>query len=114
MFVAVAIFLQGGYGIEGESDFYGGLEDYSGGDQVPRGDGNDVGGEEVDVIEGVGMLGEVVAVELAEVSGAVAHAAGFHLHAEQAAGVFDGDVVGEGVSSGLEDVISVRGGGRHE
>ena len=28
--------------------------------------------------------------------------------------MFDADVVGEGVSPGFEDVVSARGGGRHE
>lgn len=52
--------------------------------------------------------------KVAEVSGAVAHAAGFDLHAQQASAMFDADVVGEGVSPGFEDVVSARGGGRHE
>ncbi|MGC1647871.1 MAG: hypothetical protein WA741_18775 [Candidatus Sulfotelmatobacter sp.] len=96
MFVFVAVLFEGGYGIEGEADFHGWCEDHGRRDQVPGRDRDDVGGEQVDVVEGVGVLGEVVAVELSEVSGAVADTAGFDLHAEQAAGAFDVDVVGEG------------------
>jgi hypothetical protein len=47
-------------------------EDDNGGDQVPDVHRNDVGGEEVDLIENVGALGVVVTAELAEVSSAVA------------------------------------------
>jgi len=114
VFVFVAILFEGGYGIEGEADLYGWGEDYGGGDQVPDADRDDVGGEEVEVIDAVGILGEIVAAELAEVSGATAQGAGFDLHAEKASGVLDADVVGERVSPGFEYVIAMRGGGRHE
>jgi len=114
VFVFVAVLFEGGDGIDGEGDFEGGFEDYGGGDEVPGADGDDVGGEEVDVVDGVGVFDEIVAAELAEVSGAVADGGGFDLHAGQVAAVFDGDVVGEGVSGGFEDAISVRGGGCHE
>ena len=107
MFVEVAVFFQGGCGIERQGDFAGGLEDHGGGDEVPGLDGDDVGGEEVEFVDGVGVLGEIVAAELAEVSGAVAGAAGFDLYSQEAArAVVDADVVGQGVSPGLEDVIS--------
>ena len=42
-------------------------------------------------------------MELAEVSGAGAHGRRFHLYPQIVASVFDADVVGLGVSPGLDD-----------
>lgn len=114
VFVAVAIFLQRGYGVQSERNFAGGPQDHGCGDQVPGAHRDDVGGEEVDVFDHVKVLGEVVTAKLAEVSGAISHAGGLHLDAHEAAAVVDADVVGERVSVGFEHVISARGGGRHE
>src|SRR5271169_4107328 len=112
--VFVAVLLQRGYGIDREADFDGWLEDYGCGDQIPGCYWDDVSGEEVDVIDGVGVLGEVVAAELAEVSGTVAHTAGFDLHSQQTSCVFDAEVVFQGIAPGFEYVIAVCGGCRHE
>lgn len=52
--------------------------------------------------------------EAAEVSSAFAGGEAFDLDAQEAAEVVDGDVVGEGVSPGLEDAKSAERGGGHE
>ena len=56
MFVAVAVFLQRGYGEDGDGYFDRGGQDYDGGDHVPDIFGDDVGGEEVEFVERVGLF----------------------------------------------------------
>ena len=83
-------------------------------DQIPDVFGNDVGGEDVDLLERVVTLSVVVGMELAEVSGAGAHGGGLHLNAKIVALVFDADVVGLGISPGLADGEAALGCRRHE
>ena len=82
--------------------------------QVPEVFGDDVGGEEVDLGEGVVFFLVVVGFELAEVSGAGAGGGGFDLDAEEVGTVFDADVVGAGVSPGFGHFESMLHGGGHE
>jgi hypothetical protein len=89
-----------------DSAFQGG-----GGDDVPDVGFDCVGCYEVYLVVGVGdaVVGYVAFV------GASAFVFGaFHLDAEEAAVVFDGEVVGGHVSPGLGDGESVLGGAGHE
>jgi len=113
-FVAVAVLLERLDGVEHEAGFALGTEEQGGGDDVPGFDGDDVGGEEVELGESVVLLFEVVGLELAEVSGAGAAGGGLDLHAQEVGAVVDANVVGASVSPGLEDVEAALGGGRHE
>jgi hypothetical protein len=90
-----------------------GFQDYACGEDVPEVFGDDVGGEEVYFFDGVAAAA-AVGFEGAEVSVAQAVAAGFDLHAEQAASVLEAYVVGGGISPGLGDVEAFAQGLRHE
>ena len=66
--------------------------------------GDDVGGEEVDLVEGVVALFQVVGHELAADSlRAGAGGCGFDLHSEKVRAVFNANVIGLHVSPGLAD-----------
>ena len=114
MFVFVAILLKRGYRVEREGLLDGRFENYRGWYQVPRPDWDDVGGEEIDILDVVGFLDEIVAAELAEVSGAIAGDARFDLDTEETATLFDANVIAERFSLGFDHVIAVLGGGGHE
>jgi hypothetical protein len=89
-----------------DSAFQGG-----GGNDVPDVGFDYVGGDEVDLVLGVGdaVVGDVAFV------GASAFVFGaFDLDAEEVAVVFDGEVVAGHVSPGLGDAESVLGGAGHE
>jgi len=82
------------------------------GEDVPDVDGDDVGGEEVDLRGGV--RGAVV-VEAAAIGFFLAALQGaFDLDAEEVAEVVDGEVVGSGVSPGLGENEAELGGALHE
>lgn len=83
-------------------------------DQVPDTLRNDVGGEHVDIIEGVVVLCSVVGHELAAISGARPHGCRFHLDTEKIRDVLDADVVGLRVSPRLCDGETALGGFCHE
>lgn len=111
-FEVVAVGVFGVDGVEGDGELAA-AEEEGGGDDVPGVLGDDVGDEEVEVAEGVAAAGGV-GLELAEVSVAGAAGGGFDLHADEAGVVVEADVVGEGVSPGLEDVEAAFEGGGHE
>jgi hypothetical protein len=56
LLVFVAVLFEGGYGVDGNAYFASGFEDYCGRDEVPGGYGDDVGGEEVYVFDGIGLF----------------------------------------------------------
>ena len=112
--IFVAIFPEGGDGVDGDGGFERGEKEDGGGNEVPGLDRDDVGGEEVDFVDGVRFFDAIAATELAEVSGAVADGGGFDLDAKEVAAEVDGDVVFEGIAPGLEDAVSMKGGGGHE
>jgi hypothetical protein len=96
--------------VRGEDD--GGLvvggED---GEDVPGVGGDDVGGEEVEL---VGTVEDVARTDGADV-GVVALVDGaFHLDTAEESLVFGGDIVGGGFSPGLGDAESALGGALHE
>jgi hypothetical protein len=81
------------------------------GDDVPGFGGDDVGGEEVELIGGVGNAvgGDAAAIGIpAAVFGAL------DLDAQKVSVVLDGEVVGSGVAPGLDHAQAVLGGTRHE
>jgi len=80
-------------GEEHEALFAFAAEEDVGGDEIPGVLHDDVGGEEIELLEGVGRA-EVVGLELAEVSGADAAGSGFDLDAHDAGAEVDGDVEG--------------------
>jgi len=90
-----------------------GFEDDGRWEDVPDIFGDDVGGKEVDGFGGV-ALATAVGFEGAEIAVADAEASGFDLNFEKAAAGFDGDVVGGGVSPGLEDSEVLTQGLRDE
>jgi hypothetical protein len=87
------------------------------GDDEPDGRGDDVGGDEVEL---VGVVGGAVGVDVTFVSVVVAAARGLHLNAEEVGALAgfglgdDGDVVGRGVSPGTRDGESLLGSAGHE
>src|SRR6185312_17381240 len=97
-FIFVAVFFEREHGVEHESGFARGAEDYGGGDEIPDILRNYVGGEEVYLLESVVLLFEEVRFELAEVSGAGADGGGLDLDAENVWAVGDADIVGGGVA----------------
>lgn len=111
--VAVAIFLEGLHGEEHEALFAFAAKENAGGDEVPGVLHDDVGGEEIELLEGVGRA-EVVGLELAEVSGADAAGGGLDLDADDAGAEVEGDVEGGGVSPGLKHFVAVAQGFGHE
>jgi len=111
--VAVAVFLEGLHGEEHEALFAFATEEEAGGDEVPSVLHDDVGGEEVELLEGVGVA-QIVGLELAEVSGADAAGSGLDLDADDAGAEVDGDVEGGRVSPGLENFEAVAQGFGHE
>ena len=114
VFVFVAVLMDGGDRAEGYGFLDGRSQKNGGRDQVPDLLGDDVAGEQVKVIDGVGLGDQIVAAELAEISGAVAGRAGFDLHPHQAAEVLDTDVIFEAFSPGFKYVEAAQGGRRHE
>ena len=101
MLVAVAIFLQGLHGVEHQALLVDvATQEDAGWDYVPRVLHDYVGGEEIELVEGVGWP-EIVGLELAEVSSAGAAGRGLDLDSYDAVAEGDGDVEGRGVSPGL-------------
>ena len=82
-------------------------------DEVPGVLHDDVGGEESELLEGIGRP-DIVGLELAEVSGADAARSGLDLDADDAGAEVDGDVEGGRVSPGLEDFVAVAQGFGYE
>lgn len=68
-------------------------EEDAGGDEVPGVLHDDVGGEEIELLEGVGRP-DIVGLERAEVSGADAARSGLDLDADDAGAEVDRDVEG--------------------
>jgi len=114
LLVAVAILSERGHGTDRYPDLARWSEQDCGGDQVPDFFWDDVRREYVEFIDAVRVFDQPVASELAQVSGAIADAAGLDLHSKHVAAMFYGDVVFERVPAGFEYVISVRGGIGHE
>ena len=81
------------------------------GEDVEGVGGDDVGGEEVDLVEGVGRA---VVVEVTFVGVAAVVDGAFHLDAEEVAVVVDGEVVGGAIAAGLGEDESEFGGAELE
>jgi hypothetical protein len=81
------------------------------GEDVPGVGGDDVGGEEVDL---VGAIGDSVGVEVAFVGVAAVEDGAFYLDADEEAAVEEGEIEGGGVSPRLGDDEAEFGGTRHE
>jgi len=75
-------------------------EEDAGRDYVPGVLRDDGGGEEIELIESVGVA-EIVGLELAEVSGTGAARGGFDLDSDDAVAEAEGYVEGLGISPGL-------------
>src|SRR5579872_874268 len=114
LFVAVTVLAQGDHGAEHGSGFAHAAEQDDGRDDVPGVLRNDVGGEEVDLLDGVVPLLVIVGLELAEVSGASAVGGGFDLYAQDAAAGFDPDVIRRGITPGFGDLIAMPHGLSHK
>lgn len=78
---------------------------------VPGAGGDDVGGDDVDLVGGVGVA---VGVEVAAVGVPALLAGALHLHAEEMSATLDGEVVGSIVAPGFGDAESEFGGALHE
>lgn len=81
------------------------------GEDVPGVGGNDIGGEEVDL---VGAVGNSVGVEVAFVGVAAVEDGAFDLDADEVSAVGEGEIEGGGVSPGLGDDEAEFGGTGHE
>jgi hypothetical protein len=82
------------------------------GEDVPDVFGDDVDGEEVDLMAGVVLA--AAGFDGADVSAVLAGDGGFDLDAEEVSVALDGDVVTGGVSPGLGDVEAALGDAGHE
>ena len=87
-------------------------DDAFGRDDVPDVQGDDVGGEEVEVSSFIAAAGGADVAFVASFGAAVA--GGFDLDADEAAVGFDDRVVTGGVSPGMENLEAVFGGGGDE
>ena len=104
------VFLGVAAGVEHEvAATYG---DQGGGEDVPDIFGDDVDGEEIDLVSGVELA--AAGFEAADVSAVEAGDGGFDLDAEEVAVAFDGAVVAGGVSPGFGDVEAALGDAGHE
>jgi hypothetical protein len=101
-------------GVDGDGKFGFGAEDFGCGDEIPGLGGEDVDGEQVEVVGAVALKSRAAVAEAAEVASAFASGKALDLHAEQVAAVFDYKVIFEVVAPGFEDAISVERGGGHE
>lgn len=106
-------FVAGVFGI-----FQVGGEDYGGlvvggadGEDVPGVGGDDIGGEEVEL---VGAVDDVTGADGADVGVVPLVEGAFDLHAAKEAVVVGGDVVGGGFSPGLVAAEAALGGALHE
>ena len=100
-----------GFGeVRGEDD-YGLVVGGADGEDVPGVDGDDQGGEEIEL---VGAIHHVAGADGAGVGVAAFVDGAFYLHAEEVAVMVRGDVVGGGFSPGLGDAESALGGALHE
>lgn len=81
------------------------------GEDVPSRGGNDVGGDDVDLVGGVGVS---VGVEVAAVGVPALLAGALDLDAKEMSAALDGEVVGSVVAPGLGDAESEFGGALHE
>lgn len=82
-----------------------------GGEDIPDVFGDDVDGEEVDLVAGVTLA---AGLDSDDVSAVLAGDGGFDLDAEKMSAALDSDVVAGGVSPGLGDVESALGDAGHE
>ena len=103
-----------GFSVGVEADGYAGTNGFDG-DDVPSVVRGDEGGDEVNVVAGVGDISAIgVAAdddgESAKVAAAVGGEAGLDLNAEKAALVLDEEVVGMAFSVGLGDAEAEAGG----
>lgn len=114
MFIVLAVLLGWDHRMEHHAHFGFSTEDLYSGNQVPDAYRNNIRSKKVNLVESVVLLIVVTAAAATEITGPPYHRRGLDLNPQQAAVVFDADVVSERVSPGFEDVISVRGGGRHE
>jgi len=107
-FAVLAVFRLGTVGREDEAG-----ASASGGERndVPDVGLDDVDGEEV---EAVGGVGDVAGGYVAFVGAAAPVVGAFDLDAEEVSVVLDGEVVGGGLSPGLSDAKAVLGGTGHE
>ena len=112
--MGVTVFLAGLHGAEHDGMLAADSKDHLCRDDVPAILRDDIGGEEVDLLECVVLFLVVVGLELAEVSGAGAVACGLDLDAEDAAAGFHSDVEGRGVSPWLGDFVAMEHGFGHE
>lgn len=85
--------------------------DYVDGKDIPGVGGDYVGGDEVDLVAGVGVA---VGVEVAFEGASALEERALHLYAVEASAVFDGEVVWSAVSPGLGDAQAEFGGAGHE
>jgi len=81
------------------------------GEDVPGVGGDDVGGDEIEL---VGLVGDVAGADGADIGMLALVLGAFDLDAEEVSGGFDGEVVGGVVSPGLGDAESEFGGAGHE
>ena len=81
------------------------------GEDVPGVGGDDVGGEEVDL---VGAVGESVGIEVAFVGVAALEDGAFDLDADEVSAVCEGEIERGHVSPGLGDDEAEFGGASHE
>jgi hypothetical protein len=102
-------------GIEAEPHFRSGEKNPGAGDEIPSLHGKNVNGEEVEVFGAVALYATTAAAKAAEISAAsVVRRESLHLHAEEAVGAVDDDIVFKRVSVRLEDAESAGCGLRHE
>jgi len=100
-----------GFGAGGGQEDFGLSMGGGQGDDVPDGDGDQVGGDEVELGEAVG---DSVGVDVALEGGGALAAGGFDLDAKESSVAFDGNIVGGGVSPGTGDGEALFGGAGHE
>ena len=82
-----------------------------GGDDVPDVEGDDVGGDEIELVAAVG---DSVGGDVAFVGVAALVFGGLDLDADEASFVLDGEVVGGGVSPRAGDAEALLGGAGHK
>ena len=109
-FFVGGVFLARAAGVEEEVAAEG--DDDFGGEDVPDVFGDNVDGEEVDLVAGVVLA--AAGFDGADVSAVLAGDGGFDLDAEEVSVALDGDVVTGGVSPGLGDVEAAFGDAGHE
>jgi hypothetical protein len=104
------VFLGGAAG--SEEEVAAEADDDLGGEDVPDVFGDDVHGEEVDLVAGVVLA--AAGFDGDDVSAVLAGDGGFDLDTEKVSAALDSDVVAGGVSPGLGDVESALGDAGHE